>query len=945
MVTVTRIAEIKIKKFLCHLFLCFFFPPYFTGPESTGRLPIRPDLNATLNVSRPVTRSSKLSQSAVLHDFDLGSNVSPVGHDPPNLQPQSAEVQPKDQILESPASAPLQRHCKPIQALLAKSVGNKVTLLSHPQDARRPESRKVPNNVVSAEPAVNPNPQPVCVPSQLFTTSSSSPSQHPVQILYKLPDGRSVQPVTEQETGRNVPQQQLYILPSNLEPTSVQQSFSVKPVSSIPAALVSSPLPDKQSRIPVQQVTPLRDANVTVKPPAAVLKPRVPSTEHNHRLPSVSTLSTNPDTNDLKQELKTVCIRDSQSILVTTRGGNTGVVKVQTSAKSGACILPSNPVFTIPQQIPNCSVSNAASAFSNPVAQTGLTGNPGKVSRSVPSVMDNGHLITCSPQSLFKSLETLSVHQESVSNSVLPDASVRTATFQNITKPPQKRAQAISMDQDSSSFSKVFLFAPRTNIPQSESPPANSTVRFTSQAGSACSTITTITKGSVASGSSVTMATKPAIQVMSPGTSSTSSSSATSTQVHGISVSGLMARMVNETTLANVSVAGAASSGRVVFFQNANAGTNSTSKLNALGARACFDGPVTLTTLNSGLLSSSGLQNRPSLFVSKPEQAPSNLCNFISTASSNVNPGVVKSVPRFCQNLRPETLASQQASPLKIIPAPQERVVINTPVPLAPGTQLLINNTKFVVPAQGLGPGSHVLVISNLPGHPGGLPGPIQVQSQNTATMLPAPVQLPPKIGQVLTPVEVPQTSGRQIAPGVVGHPSFLHPHEKRGAVASLRAVTNSWPTVVTSTAVQSSLLSFAPKSQLITNTKTLQTSVTSTGFKNPTIPVATVPPNVGANNPATINKLLMATCQPISPAQPTPGNTRALHPPTRESPQPSAKLLLSPDGAVLNVLTSPVSPGTMRLQVVGANAKAPGLDPVDPLSILTSESPAGPNY
>lgn len=43
----------------------------------------------------------------------------------------------------------------------------------------------------------------------------------------------------------------------------------------------------------------------------------------------------------------------------------------------------------------------------------------------------------------------------------------------------------------------------------------------------------------------------------------------------------------------------------------------------------------------------------------------------------------------------------------------QQRIVINTSTPLAAGTQILFNNARFVVPPQGLGPGSHVLIISS----------------------------------------------------------------------------------------------------------------------------------------------------------------------------------------------------------------------------------------
>lgn len=43
----------------------------------------------------------------------------------------------------------------------------------------------------------------------------------------------------------------------------------------------------------------------------------------------------------------------------------------------------------------------------------------------------------------------------------------------------------------------------------------------------------------------------------------------------------------------------------------------------------------------------------------------------------------------------------------------QQRVVINTTTPLAAGTQILLSNARFVVPPQGLGPGTHVLIISS----------------------------------------------------------------------------------------------------------------------------------------------------------------------------------------------------------------------------------------
>lgn len=65
----------------------------------------------------------------------------------------------------------------------------------------------------------------------------------------------------------------------------------------------------------------------------------------------------------------------------------------------------------------------------------------------------------------------------------------------------------------------------------------------------------------------------------------------------------------------------------------------------------------------------------------------------------------------------------------------QQRIVINTSTPLAAGTQILFNNARFVVPPQGLGPGSHVLIISS--------PAPQQVPPASmTSTGAPVPPQM-----------------------------------------------------------------------------------------------------------------------------------------------------------------------------------------------------------
>ncbi|XP_018415807.1 PREDICTED: uncharacterized protein KIAA2026 homolog [Nanorana parkeri] len=72
---------------------------------------------------------------------------------------------------------------------------------------------------------------------------------------------------------------------------------------------------------------------------------------------------------EAKQELRTVCIRDSQSILVRTRGGNTGVVKVQTCQDQGTAGMPPSPIFTFTPQLQSFLVSrtkpSATSTFTS----------------------------------------------------------------------------------------------------------------------------------------------------------------------------------------------------------------------------------------------------------------------------------------------------------------------------------------------------------------------------------------------------------------------------------------------------------------------------------------------------------------------------------------------------------------------------------------------------
>ncbi|XP_072260333.1 uncharacterized bromodomain-containing protein 10 [Pyxicephalus adspersus] len=91
---------------------------------------------------------------------------------------------------------------------------------------------------------------------------------------------------------------------------------------------------------------------------------RVTSSTGNPAVAEMSHSSPVPqgEISEAKQELKTVCIRDSQSILVRTRGGNTGVVKVQASQDQGTSVIPPSPIFTFTPQLQSFLVSKTKSS-------------------------------------------------------------------------------------------------------------------------------------------------------------------------------------------------------------------------------------------------------------------------------------------------------------------------------------------------------------------------------------------------------------------------------------------------------------------------------------------------------------------------------------------------------------------------------------------------------
>ncbi|XP_075344475.1 putative bromodomain-containing protein 10 isoform X2 [Mycteria americana] len=353
---------------------------------------------------------------------------------------------------------------KPIQALLAKNTGNKVTLtnqLSPPPGI---------NVSTSEKPVLSPLESSLIKPALPCQTSSKTP----LQMVYKMPNGHCVpidlhnssvkiqmQPVIDPKSGEKV-MQQVLILPKNFliqqkegkivskDIQSLQQKSSELHCTTLPeipnvSVSLTPVLVTGPANATTQSPSTIFDKNIThlsqVTGPMNTAQPlpavtsagnllssstKVSQTETDKIKTTVSTATfsvslTSPtlstasqslisatalsgftntasachslasqqtiDSFETRQELKTVCIRESQSILVTTRGGNTGIVKVRTNSDQiSPSSLSSSSVFTYTPQLQAFLVpkTTALSCSTLPSVATAMSGLP-HIGQSSPS--------------------------------------------------------------------------------------------------------------------------------------------------------------------------------------------------------------------------------------------------------------------------------------------------------------------------------------------------------------------------------------------------------------------------------------------------------------------------------------------------------------------------------------------------------------------------------
>lgn len=367
----------------------------------------------------------------------------------------------------------------PIPVLLAKSVGNKVTLMKRPADCAGfnsvdaqgrgtlvspptsvmdtakisktqlwPSSSQKDLEQIKAQKQQQAHLQLEVAPvtKALGTEQQTKPNQavpkSPVQVVRRSPqvpghqegkDGNSSSTVGPSVNPGQTVMRQVVILTSLHQ----QQSKDIQvPVSQVVSPVcMSTDVPGftiPENRIPVQPVAPLKN-NMTVSNHSPSVSPcqqqgslktsgfktipicspqtsTPPGVTPNLGSPSSAAPPQPIKNTDPKQELKTVCIRDSQSILVTTRGGNTGIVKVQTSSDGAIGSMSTSPVITISPQFKAFLVSKTSSFTSSctiPAVNTSVSA--AQPQRPVPPVLKSVPLSTSPLQSPFHSTTTGSI--------------------------------------------------------------------------------------------------------------------------------------------------------------------------------------------------------------------------------------------------------------------------------------------------------------------------------------------------------------------------------------------------------------------------------------------------------------------------------------------------------------------------------------------------------
>ncbi|XP_077441565.1 putative bromodomain-containing protein 10 [Vanacampus margaritifer] len=748
-------------------------------------------------------------------------------------------------------TAGLPKGYTPIPTLLAKSVGNKVTLMKRPVDysgvnytdrqskgcassmststagsaKRQAQTVKTvleQNSLqTQGECAIRQTGMVKMADAPLTDLAKQSQNLLPnsLKVVSKVPEGRDqlVRKVGSNSAERSVQSvcdyirqetitQQVVIVPSKHAIQKSKEQKATGPVF-LSTSVSGFTIPGN-----VQQVAPLKDTRIANAPPLSsppyqqhrtqntpgfqVAQSSQSSTSQSiHQNPSSSISTTAlastvpPNPPEHKQELKTICIRDSQSILVTTRGGNTGIVKVQTSAAQNALDgLSSSPIITISPQFKAFLVSKSAEASSVPLQKipspipTVARVSVAQPQKQIPSVLKPSairnptgprSLTSVSPvpgsrksdastvqRNVYPPSQTLASHSPVVQSTVDGIAQPEV-----VGQPGLKRANT----EEQPKVTKVILVNPSSSscastvaVPKDSStnPPIGARLVVMNQPPATASSalVGSFPKQATTAGiNGQQITTSLSNQSLKSGVNSAVDSNApskgtnitlpTGLQIHlsGMTTTigqtiGALSRCTSTSTPASLSDTGRspATAAQSAPFRPSTTVTSCLSQLvaNATLTRTSQPQSFTISSQLGSFVSTTATHPAPSLPTGILASHPP--AQITSTAQGNPN---ATSMPPALA-LQPSHALAKEATPMlsshqkafnktqshlssvvtastqSMSPAigannTQQRIVINTPKHLPAGTQILLNNTCFVVPPQGLPPGSHVLIISS----------------------------------------------------------------------------------------------------------------------------------------------------------------------------------------------------------------------------------------
>ncbi|KAK1883511.1 putative protein KIAA2026 [Dissostichus eleginoides] len=618
--------------------------------------------------------------------------------------------------------------------------------------------------------------------------------KNPVQVVYTVPDRLghlvrkespvkiSVHPVMDQNTGEKI-MPQLVILPSKLLINNTEENVFSKGVQ-VPLSKVASPfcmstnVPGftiPENKIPVQQVAPLKYARTPSLSPhlnTAGLRgiqfcsPQASKPQSVMPNPSPiptpsSAVSTDPDKPTYpKQELKTVCIRDSQSILVTTRGGNTGIVRVQTSSDQNALgSLTNSPVITISPQfkaflISKTSQAQSAQSQTSPCTVPALTNIPVAPNQEQVPAFTGGIPVT-RPGSHTAST--------TVTGNQGPNTSVALSKGKpSFTKSlPGSRVMFISQPTATSSTTSMGSF-PKPTI----APGASGQLLSTSLSGQTLQMASSTGQPVVNSEAFKNITLPSGVQIQLSGKTTTIG------QTIG-ALSRSPTKNTPETIRPSVNTTGlvAVTSSNTITSCSAQLASQASQTPSSKGISSFnmisqpFSSTSTSTTLPAGNINKkAGGMPAGRLFSNSTAQVTTAVQSNLAQTStstlvhqhSNIQSGIGQEITSFSppQTTIPSASTTNTPFTTSTPGTIQQRIVINTSKPLAAGTQILLNNARFVVPPQGLGPGSHVLIISNpapqkvptASAASTGASGPAQVASHVTVAGAPSLPQCPARL-------------------------------------------------------------------------------------------------------------------------------------------------------------------------------------------------------